>query len=396
MKRFPKMHLLFVLMVSFMVSAVSGGGGAYAAEPSPLVIGVIGVMSGPYAIWGENLREGATLAAETINKKGGVRGRKISLLFRDDEANPTKSVTAVTELVERQKVNALIASATTGATLAVLPYVAKEKIPHFLASSSGTNIDSKANPYTFKAMSSDSAIAKTMAEFLVKTRGYKKIGIFCVSDGYGNALKGYYTDALKVLGVKPVSIQGVNNGETTATSQVLRMKQDGVEAIMVGALEPEIATLMRSMERAGFTVPVLATQIPVTGSFFDLMGNKIPVNLFAARGRSFTYTGQQPLSPEVKGFLDLVNRRFGAKNRFIECVAAAYDAVNLFAYSFEKNGNLDGDSFKKTMESLSNYKGVYGTYTFTPERHMSSVEFAIVGVSKVKPDEVKNGISPRL
>ena len=91
-----------------------------------------------------------------------------------------------------------------------------------------------------------------------------------------------------------------------------------------------------------------------------------------------------------------MNRRFGAKNRFIECVAAAYDAVNLFAYSFEKNGNLDGDSFKNTMESLSNYKGVYGTYTFTPERHMSSVEFAIVDVSKVKPDEVKNGISPRL
>ena len=293
------------------IGAVFGTG--VEARAADIVIGVVGVMSGPYAIWGENLREGATLAAETINEKGGVGGHRFSLLFRDDEANPTKSVTAVTELIERQKVDGLVASATTGATLAILPYIAKARIPHFLASSSGTNIDPRLNPFTFKTVQSDSLLAKEMARYLVKDRKFKKIGIFHVADGFGNNLKTFYTSALSELGIPPASVQSINNGETDATSQVLRLRQDGVEAIMVGALEPELATLLRSMEKIGFSVPAVSSDISVTGSFFNLMANKIPDFLFAVRGRGLTYSAQQPLGPQVKGFVARVNRRLGIR-----------------------------------------------------------------------------------
>jgi branched-chain amino acid transport system substrate-binding protein len=92
-------------------------------------LGLVAAMSGQSAKAGEAIVRGLTLAAEEINAKGGVLGKKLELLMRDEESNPAKGVIAARELAQREKVAALFGGLDTPVSLAIVPFVNSAKVP---------------------------------------------------------------------------------------------------------------------------------------------------------------------------------------------------------------------------------------------------------------------------
>ena len=93
-----------------------------ASAADPIKIGLVTALSGQSARAGEALTRGLTIAIDEVNAKGGVLGRKVELVRRDDEANPAKGVIAARELVQREKVAVLIGGLDTPVALAIVPF----------------------------------------------------------------------------------------------------------------------------------------------------------------------------------------------------------------------------------------------------------------------------------
>jgi len=107
-----KIAISTLIMLSFLIMTVIGISPSIAAEKE-FLIGSVGCMSGPAAMLGKNLRIGVEFAVEEINKTGGINGMNVRAIFRDDEADPTKSLTLVRELVEKEKIHAFIGPTNT-------------------------------------------------------------------------------------------------------------------------------------------------------------------------------------------------------------------------------------------------------------------------------------------
>ena len=114
--------------------------GTAAQAADPIKIGLVTALSGQSARAGEAITRGATIAIEEINAKGGVLGRPLELVRRDDESNPAKGLTAARELIQREKVAILIGGLDTPVQLAIVPFANNAKFPFMVPWAAGTNI----------------------------------------------------------------------------------------------------------------------------------------------------------------------------------------------------------------------------------------------------------------
>src|SRR5712691_12537749 len=136
----PSAFLRTVLLLTLALALTATTAPAQQAKP-PVVVALVAALSGGSALSGEAIKRGLTVAIDEINAKGGVLGgRKLELVIRDEEGNPSKGVTAARELVEREKVVAVFGGLHTTVALAQVPVWHELKTPYMGAWAAGTNI----------------------------------------------------------------------------------------------------------------------------------------------------------------------------------------------------------------------------------------------------------------
>ena len=113
---------------------------APAAAEDTLKLGLVAAMSGQSAKSGEAILRGLSIAIDEINAKGGLLGRKVELLVRDDESNPAKGAVAARELVQREKVAGVFGGLDTPVSLAIVPFMNQSKVPFMGVWAAGTPI----------------------------------------------------------------------------------------------------------------------------------------------------------------------------------------------------------------------------------------------------------------
>ncbi len=155
--------------------ALVGFAVALAAEPvdaaDPVKIGLVAALSGQSAASGEAITRGLTVAIDEINARGGVLdGRKLELIRRDDESNPSKGVTAARELIFKEQVAALFGGIDTPVSLAIVPLANAEKKPFIGVWAAGTGITRNgANPnYVFRVSAVDVIVDKGLIQYAAK------------------------------------------------------------------------------------------------------------------------------------------------------------------------------------------------------------------------------------
>src|SRR3954463_12026526 len=158
---------------------------AFAADP--IKIGLVTALSGQSARAGEALTRGLTIAIDEVNAKGGVLGRPLELVRRDDEANPAKGVIAARELVQREKVAVLIGGLDTPLALAIVPFANSAKGPFVDPWAAGTAITHNgADPnFAFRVSAMDDTVDKAIVQYAMKTHGTKKPGLILVNNPWG-------------------------------------------------------------------------------------------------------------------------------------------------------------------------------------------------------------------
>src|SRR4029077_9670341 len=112
-----------------MVSLTSGLAAPAIAQSDPIRIGYLPALTGPSSSTGIGINRGTVMAVDEINAAGGINGRKIELIVRATQSDPTKAGNAVAELSQRQKVAIIWGPLNSGEALAATPLIARDKVP---------------------------------------------------------------------------------------------------------------------------------------------------------------------------------------------------------------------------------------------------------------------------
>ena len=334
---------------------------AFAADP--IKIGVDGPFTGGSSSMGVSMRDGVRMATDEINKAGGVLGRQILLVERDDEAKNERGVAIAQELINKEKVVATVGYINTGVGLASERFFQEAKIPVMNNVATGSKLthqfDDQPENYIFRNAAHDSIQAPMIAEEAVK-RGYKKVAILADSTNYGQLGRADLETALGLKGIKPVAVEKFNIKDVDMTAQLLKAKEAGAEVILTYGIGPELAQIANGMTKLGWKVPLIGSWTLSMANFIDNAG---PGGEGARMPQTFI---QEPTTPKRQSFIVSYLKAYNPKNSRIESPVSAaqgYDSVYLLAAAIKQAGSTDGPKIKEALENLkAPVDGVVTTY----------------------------------
>jgi branched-chain amino acid transport system substrate-binding protein len=368
-----------------MAALLALTGSAIAADP--IKVGLSGPFTGGSSSMGVSMRDGAELAVAEINKAGGVLGRPIQLVERDDEAKNEVGVQVAQELINKEEVVATLGFANTGVSLAAQRFYEEAEIPVINNVSTGGIItkqflppDYKAN-YVFRNAANDTVQSRMIADEAVRKQGFKRPAILADSTNYGQLGRANLLDTLASLGVKPVANEKFNIGDTDMTAQVLRAKEANADVILTYAIGPELAQIANAMGKLGWKVPMIGSWALSMSSFIDGAGAN-------GEGAMMPETFiQAPTTPKRKAFIEAYQAAYHT-DRMPSPVSAAqgYDSVYLLAAAITQAKSTDGRKIREALEDLKTpVEGVVTVYDkpFSATDHEAiSANIPIFGVVK--------------
>ena len=157
------------------------------AQTEPIKVGWLVALTGPNSSPGIGFDRGIKYAADEINKAGGMKGRKIEVITRDTQGDPTKAVNAALELINKEKVEFTIGPTNSGEGLATTPVIARSKIPSLVYGVVDTLIDPQKYPYAFRVLPSNQQWTEAVHNYALNILKKKKVGIIGDATGYGTA-----------------------------------------------------------------------------------------------------------------------------------------------------------------------------------------------------------------
>ncbi len=381
---------LFGLLAGTALSGtalVASGAFAPARAAEPIKVGLTGPFTGGSASMGVSMRDGVKLAVAEINKAGGVLGRQILLVERDDEARNEVGVQIAQELINKEQVVATLGFINTGVALASQRFYQEAEIPVLNNVATGTVITGQFKPpenkfnYVFRTAANDIIQTSMIVDEAIGRRGFKKPAILADSTNYGQLGREDLERALAKKGIKPVAEEKFNIGDTDMTSQLLRAKQADADVILTYGIGPELAQIANGMAKLGWKVPMIGSWTLAMATFIDNAG---PNGEGAMMPQTFI---QLPNTPKRKAFIEAYQAAYKT-DRIPSPVSAAqgYDSVYLLAAAIRQAKSTDGPKIRAALENLQEkVEGVVTIYDhpFTATDHEAiSANMPVFGLVK--------------
>ena len=339
-----------VVLAGLMAMLTCFGRGA-----EPLKIGMVAPLTGPAAEVGRYQTQGAKLAAEEVNKAGGVLGRPIELVIEDSQSTNPGSVLAFSKLAGDKDIPAFIGPTFSTQIHATAPDIQRLGKPVMIG---GTDpqLTHMGNPWLFRFRPNDTYSARVIADYGVKTLDKKKWAIVHSTDAFGTSGMKNLVEDLKGMGVEPALVQGYTNNSQDFTPVVLAVKQSGADVMATYmTLPPDLAIFARQLRQLGVNIAWVGSPTTVATDSLKLAGPALygtyAVADFAADS-----------SPAAKEFATKYEATYKSAPDYHG--AWTYDAVHVLALAIDNAKSLEPQKIRDAILSVKDYPGVEGTYNF--------------------------------
>lgn len=347
------------LRLAALLAGLAIGSAALAED---IKVGYNGDLSAsPSAQSGQAAVLGMQAAIDDINAAGGLLGRKIALVVRDDTSQPPKSIQNMSDLIDNEKVVAVFGPTNSGNAMAWKHIPNQKKIPVIGNVGSGTDITKPMSPnadnYMFRVSMVDrEQVAALMAYVKKNGTTSRVIGLMAETTGYGQGGLKDMEEIAALQGIKPAAVERFGVGDTDMTSQLNKMKAAKVDTVVVWAQGTPIAQLIRSMEKINYFPAVLTSWAADNITFFDAAGRTL------AEKPLFMRTVSENRTPAQQKLFGRVGGKLKAPSAF-SFALHGYDSVLLLAHAIRQAGTTDGVAVRSALEDLkSPVEGVLKTY----------------------------------
>lgn len=347
-----------------------------AAAQGEIRIGVPGPITGAVAYLGQHMRWGSELAAEEINARGGVLGRKVVIRMEDTKCNPAEAVSAAERLLSREQVVVLTGDICSSATLALMPVVERAQVPMVVSISTHPGITEKAgvggNPWVFRTNPTDVAMARAMGSYIVR-KGYRSIAFLVEDTDYGRTGMDILKKELAARGITTVSADVFKQKETDFLPVLTRLKGTKIDALVVYALDQDLVNIMKQYRQLGLRVPLTGRPALVSG----LVREMLPA-----------FNGSSTIYPYYAAYEGARNRefvqRYVAKHREEPhyVAFANYEAVLLIAEAIKAAGSTKPTAVRDAIARIR-FSSMLGTVAFD-DHHQAHNKVLILEVKDGK------------
>lgn len=361
--------LAVVLTVTLMIAGCSGGGASTSESaqqdpsgsastdvtyPSEVTIGALVPLTGTGASYGVLDSNGANLAVEQINAKGGVRGIKIKIQYEDHQAKPQVAITAFHRLVDMYKVPYVLSS-YSNVTMAIAPLADEKKVVVMNAGGQSDNLAGAAQ-YLFNDIPLVGFEARSLAQYLVKERGVKTAAVIFANDEGGRSALKAFKEAFTQAGGVVVAEEASELGGNDFRPQLAKIKSKNADVMFMATYGRDTAVIIKQ-----------AREIGVPGIYANTSWSVIPdvFELPEAEGLLFTALH---FTPE-EGFAEAYKAKYGEDPALYSLTF--YDGVMIFAKALEwvvdHKLPLNGESIYKAIKEIRTFPGGAGPVTFADD-----------------------------
>jgi branched-chain amino acid transport system substrate-binding protein len=383
-----------------VAAAVAGFAIATAAQAQDIKLGYNGDLSAsPSAQSGQAAVLGLQAAIDDINAAGGVLGKKLMLVVRDDTSQPPKSIQNMSDLIDNEKVVAVFGPTNSGNAMAWKHIPNQKKIPVIGNVGSGTDItkpmSAGADNYMFRVSMVDREQVAALLAYVKKNPASKVVGLMAETTGYGQGGLKDMQEIAALQGIKPAAVERFGVGDTDMTSQLNKMKAAGVDTIVVWAQGTPTAQLVRSMEKINYFPATLSSWAADNVTFYDAAGKTL------AEKPLFMRTVSESRTPAQQKLFDRVGGKLKAPSSF-SFALHGYDSMLVLSQAIKEAGTTEGPAVKAALEDLkAPVNGLLKTYNkpFSKTQHEALTAKDFVWIkwkdSKLTPytDSIIGGLS---
>jgi len=355
-------HVLAILAVTLLAIACHAGRERQtAASAGDIPIGVYGALTGGEAAFGQATVQGVKLAAEEINNAGGLLGgRKIKLVIEDDQGKAEEAASAVTKLITRDDVVAVIGENSSNQSLAAAPICQTNGIPMISPSSTNPNVTKKGD-FIFRVCFTDPYQGKALAAFVRHNLHAKTAAILKDNkNDYSVGLAEFFTKQFVGEGGKIIAEQSYSGGDTEFRPQLTTIKNAKPDVLFLPGFYTDVGQIAIQARDLGINVPMVGGDGWDSPTVIQIGGKSIDGSYFSDH-----YFVGDP-RPNVQRFVKAINQRYGHNPE--ANAALGYDALHILADAIKATNGLDKKAIRDHIAQTKNYDGVSGNITMGPDR----------------------------
>lgn len=357
---------------------------ALPAQAQTYKIGISAGLTGYAATVDRAWSDGVKVAAEALNAKGGINGRKIEVIVEDNRSEPQEAVTVYRKMMSSDKVDIFLSGCVSAGNLAAAGIVAKAQVPMMLCSILPTNEEHV--KWAYSTLPPARFEVEKRFEYLKENTQVRKVGVLHDPTPYANLQKGV---AEKVAGTYGLTLAGVDQykqDDADLSVQIGKMNSAGAGAVLKIGLGGTTLTAAKNIKQLGLNMLMLTSieDLAVFRPVAEVLGDKF--FFVAAPSQVHEALPEGALKKAISDFLVPWKAKYG--DRDPNWAGRGWDAVMLTAAAVQKAKSFEGPKVRDAIETITGFQGTTGVYNFSAANHQGITQnpfaLATIQAGKVK------------
>lgn len=341
-----------------------------------ILVGHFASMTGSEATFGQSTDNGILMAVEEINAAGGVNGKKIKVITYDDKGDAREAGTAVTRLITRDGVTAVLGEVASSLSLAGAPICQENGVPMISPSSTNPAVTEKGDKI-FRVCFIDPFQGWVGAKFARENLKAAKAAIlFDQANAYSVGLRDEFRKAFKDMGGEITAVESYSKGDQDFSAQLTTIRSSEPDVVYVPGYYTDVGNIALQARKLGISVPLLGGDGWDSSKLAEIGGKAIDGSFYSNH-----YSPEDP-NPRVQEFIKKYKEKFGETPDGL--AALGYDAARILAQAMASAPSLKGDEIASALAATKDFDGVTGKISIDAQRNA------------VKPAvmlEMKNGVA---
>ncbi len=358
--RLSKVVGIFLLAVTSLTSL---GCQSRVASTDEIVIGHFGSITGSEATFGISTDRGIQLAIEEVNAAGGVNGKKVRLITYDDKGDPREAGSAVTRLVTRDQVTAVLGEVASGLSLAAAPICQENGVPMISPSSTNPKV-TQVGDMIYRVCFIDPFQGSVCAKFARENEKIKatKAAILCDQTApYSVGLQEEFEKAFIAGGGTIVSKQAYQAGDQDFSAQLTSIRASEPEVIFIPGYYTDVGNIALQAKKLGLKVPMLGGDGWDSAKLGQIAGDALNGCYYSNH-----YSHEDP-SPRVQNFIKLYQGKYQETPDGL--AALGYDAARILFNAMKTAPSLSGKDIAAELAKTTGFEGVTGVISMDANRN---------------------------
>ena len=351
---YSKLGAALLAAACIFAFASCGSGG------SEIKIGNINPVTGEAASFGASTKNGATMAAEEWNAKGGLLGKKIKLVYADDKGDPAEGAAVFTKMIQQDKVTAILGGITSRVALAGAPIAQEAKVPMLTPTATNEKV-TQVGDYIFRSCFIDSFQGTVAAKYAAGELKAKKAAIiFDVGSDYSKGLSENFKTVFEAAGGKVVASEAHPSGATDFKAQLTKIVQAKPDVLYVPDFYNDVGLIAKQVRELGFKGPMVGVDGWDSPELVKIAGDSIEGGVFT------NHYSKDDTRPVVQDFVKRYQDKY--KSDPDALAALAYDGANILFDAIKRAGKTDAAAIRDAL-AATNADGVIGKITYDANRN---------------------------